>query len=93
LQHHSTVELIDRSVRQGLVERQRGEPDRRQVFIRLTPRGEAILRELSFHHRRELRASGPALVRALNALSIGMDDPHTAHGPPRVDEAPLEPDA
>jgi DNA-binding MarR family transcriptional regulator len=82
LQHHSTVELIDRSVRQGLVERQRGEADRRQVHIRLTPHGEAILRELSVHHRRELRAAAPALVRALDALAITGDPSRTAHGPP-----------
>jgi DNA-binding MarR family transcriptional regulator len=82
LQHHSTVELIDRSVRLGLVERQRGESDRRQVFIRLTPHGEALLRDLSLHHRRELRATGPALVRALDALAASMDAAHAAHGPP-----------
>src|SRR5215217_7085359 len=36
LQHHSTVELVNRSALQGLVERQRDENDRRRVFIRLT---------------------------------------------------------
>jgi DNA-binding MarR family transcriptional regulator len=74
LQHHSTVELIDRSVRQGFVERSRGTEDRRQVFVTLTPHGEALLRELSFHHRRELRSAGPALVRALRALIDDVDD-------------------
>ncbi len=88
LQHHSTVELIDRSVRLGLVERQRGEADRRQVFIRLTAHGEALLRELSLHHRRELRATGPALVRALDALAASMDAAHAAHGPPEMAETP-----
>jgi DNA-binding MarR family transcriptional regulator len=68
LQHHSTVELVDRSARQGLVERQRDEDDRRRVFIRLTPAGEAVLRELSLHHREELRSAGPALARVLSAL-------------------------
>jgi DNA-binding MarR family transcriptional regulator len=68
LQHHSTVELVDRSVRQGLVERQRDETDRRRVFIRLTAAGEAILRELSLPHRAELRTAGPALALALSTL-------------------------
>ena len=68
LQHHSTVELVDRSARQGLVERQRDETDRRRVIVRLTPAGEAVLRELSLPHRQELRTTGPALVRALNTL-------------------------
>ncbi len=73
LQHHSTVELIGRSARQGLVERSRGTTDRRQVFVALTPHGEALLRDLSLHHRRELRSAGPALVRALRALIDDVD--------------------
>jgi len=76
LQHHSAVELIDRSVRQGLVARRRGTADRRQVFVTLTPHGETLLRELSLHHRRELRSAGPALVDALRALIDDGDAPH-----------------
>ena len=76
LQHHSAVELIDRSVRQGLVARCRGMADRRQVFVTLTPHGVTLLRELSLHHRRELRSAGPALVDALRALIDDVDDSH-----------------
>src|SRR5690349_3233641 len=47
LHHHSTVELIDRSAKQGFVERQRDDVDRRRVIIRLTPAGAAVLRDLS----------------------------------------------
>jgi DNA-binding MarR family transcriptional regulator len=68
LQHHSTVELVNRLVERGFVQRCRDEGDQRRVFVNLTPRGEEILRELSFEHRAELRSNGPALVRALNAL-------------------------
>lgn len=68
IQHHSAVELIDRLEEHGLVGRSRGEQDRREVFIHLTPRGDRVLRELSLHHRAELRSAGPALVRALNPL-------------------------
>jgi DNA-binding MarR family transcriptional regulator len=68
LQHHSAVELVGRSVSQGLVARSRGTADRRQVFVALTPHGETLLRDLTLHHRRELRSAGPALVRTLNAL-------------------------
>lgn len=75
LQHHSAVELIDRSVRQGLVARCRGTADRRQVFVTLTPHGETLLRDLSLHHRRELRSAGPALVDALRALIDAGVDP------------------
>ena len=68
LQHHSTVELVNRSAQQGLVERQRDDNDRRRVFIRLTAAGEGILRGLSLAHREELRAAVPTLVRTLNAF-------------------------
>lgn len=68
LQHHSVVELVNRAEARGLVQRARGEADRRQVFIHLTAAGERVLDELSLDHRGELRVAGPELVRALNAL-------------------------
>jgi DNA-binding MarR family transcriptional regulator len=71
VRHHSAVELVDRLVERGLVRRSRGEQDRRQVFVVLTPEGDRLLRLLSLHHRAELRSAGPALVRALGAL---LDD-------------------
>ncbi len=68
LRHHSTVELIDRLVSEGLVERRTAERDRRQVIVTLTRAGEKILRKLSDEHLRELRETGPALVAALAAI-------------------------
>ena len=68
LQHHSTVELINRLEERGLVQRQRDDADQRRVFVKLTPAGEKILRELSLAHRNELKLAGPSLVHALNAL-------------------------
>ena len=68
LRHHSVVGLINRLVDRKLIERRRGEHDRRQVYIHLTPKGDALLRKLALYHRGELLASGPALVRALNSL-------------------------
>ena len=73
LQHHSTVELVDRLEKRDLVQRCRDEGDQRRVLVSLTPQGEEVLRELSFEHRDELRSNGPALVQALNAL-IGIRD-------------------
>jgi DNA-binding MarR family transcriptional regulator len=64
LRHHSTVELVDRLENRGLVRRRRNPKDRRQVFIDLTVRGEAILRQLSVHHITELRAIWSALGHA-----------------------------
>jgi DNA-binding MarR family transcriptional regulator len=65
IQHHSAVELVNRLSAGGLVRRSRTGEDRRQVLLRLTPKGEKILRELSVGHKAELRTQGPALVAAL----------------------------
>jgi DNA-binding MarR family transcriptional regulator len=73
IQHHSTVELIDRMVDRNLLERSRDENDQRRVIIHLTPYGEEVLRKLSLLHRTELRSSGPELVRALNSVINGED--------------------
>ena len=68
LQHHSTVELIDRLVERGLIVRLRDDIDRRRVIIQLTPQGEHLLVNLSLLHCTELQTAGPALVRALRPL-------------------------
>jgi DNA-binding MarR family transcriptional regulator len=65
IQHHSAVELVNRLATGGYVRRQRAGADRREVLLSLTPKGEKILRELSLHHKAELRMRGPALVAAL----------------------------
>ncbi len=68
LLHNSTVELVNRMEQTGLVQRHRGEEDRREVLISPTPKGERLLRELTAHHQEELRDSGPALAQALQRI-------------------------
>ncbi len=68
LQHHSTVELVDRMERAGLVTRHRSEEDRREVLVSPTAKGERLLRELTVFHEDELRNSGPALAQSLRRL-------------------------
>ncbi len=68
LRHHSVVELVDRLVKRRMVDRRRDSPDRREVFVALRPRGEAVLRKLALYSLRELRTEGPALMSALNRL-------------------------
>jgi DNA-binding MarR family transcriptional regulator len=68
LRHNSAVELAQRSIERGLVERRGSQTDRREVLLRITPRGERLLRRLSLAHRTELRSSGPILARALAEL-------------------------
>jgi DNA-binding MarR family transcriptional regulator len=72
IQHHSAVELTNRLAAGGYVRRYRGDGDRREVLLALTPKGEKILCELSLHHKAELRTRGPALVAALKrAMQTG----------------------
>lgn len=69
IRHHSAVGLVDRLVQRGAVERVHGETDQREILIRVTPRGERLLKELSAIHRGEIERTGPQLVRALNRVS------------------------
>lgn len=68
LRHHSVVELVDRLVKLGMVDRRRDNPDRREVLVVLRPKGEAVLKKLALFSLRELRTEGPALMSALNRL-------------------------
>ena len=68
LQHHSTVELIDRLVERGFLIRLRSTDDKRQVLVKLTRDGEEFLQTLSLHHLQELRSAGPTFVKVLQAL-------------------------
>jgi DNA-binding MarR family transcriptional regulator len=79
IQHHSTVELVNRLAASGCVRRHRGGDDRREVLLSLTPKGEKILRELSLHHKAELRMQGPALVAALKRAMQAGDAANGSH--------------
>jgi DNA-binding MarR family transcriptional regulator len=70
LKHHSTVELVNRLEALGAVARVQSEKDRRQVIVRLTRKGSALLRKLSIAHRAELETTGPELARALRAVTL-----------------------
>lgn len=61
MRQHSVVGLIDRTARVGLVRRERGTQDRREVFIYITPDGEALLDRLTELHRQELVTMRDAL--------------------------------
>lgn len=74
IRHHSAVGLIDRLEERGLVARSRAETDRRQVFVRLTPQGEAVLRDCLERHREALHSASAELIRSLNALTESRTD-------------------
>ena len=68
IQHHSAVELVDRLENGGLVRRERGTNDRREVLVLLTPSGEKVIHELVVYHRTELSTRGPELLEALHRV-------------------------
>src|SRR5215475_13870652 len=68
VEHHSMVELVDRLESAGYVHRSRGEQDRREVLVSLTPKGERVLRDLALSHHNELSTRGPALIAALKRV-------------------------
>ena len=68
LRHNSTVELAQRSIESGLVQRHPSPLDGREVLLGITARGERLLRSLSIEHRTEMRSAAPALIRSLEAL-------------------------
>lgn len=59
LRHHSAVELVDRAVAAGLVERVPDESDHRVVRLGLTAHGERLLEALSEAHLEELSRLRP----------------------------------
>jgi len=65
LKHNSAVELVDRSEREGLLERTADAKDRRCAFLRLTRKGRKMLERLSEAHAQELHEMGPRLIAAL----------------------------
>ena len=71
IQHHSTVELVNRLSAAGYIRRgARRRRPARGVAVAYS-QGEKVLRKLSLHHRAELRSAGPALVKALRRAMQG----------------------
>ncbi|MDE1162595.1 MAG: MarR family transcriptional regulator [Acidobacteriaceae bacterium] len=68
LRHNSTVELVDRAERAGLVERRNDAKDLRRSLVVLTPKGDEILRALIAEHMQEVKRVGPELIHALQEL-------------------------
>jgi DNA-binding MarR family transcriptional regulator len=68
LRHNSVVELTNRSVEEGLLERTSDQSDARRVLLRVTAKGARVLHRLAAHHRSELEVMGPALIEALHKI-------------------------
>jgi DNA-binding MarR family transcriptional regulator len=74
LKHNSTVELVDRTIAQGLLRRTGDPHDHRRILLRVTPEGERILASLGEFHTRQLEESGPELVHALHRVLDGRSE-------------------
>jgi DNA-binding MarR family transcriptional regulator len=79
VQHHSAVELVRRSVANGLVVKRVSERDRREVLLEISPKGRRLLERLAVSHRTQLRSMAPVLVGAVEAL-VGRGFERRARG-------------
>ncbi len=70
LKHNSTVELVDRSEREGLLARTVDTDDRRRTILRVTRKGKAVLGRLVGNHARELNELAPRLAQALENIRL-----------------------
>ena len=68
LRHNSTVELVDRAERAGLVQRASDPTDMRRSLVQLTPAGQVILDRLIAEHLNELVPRCEPLIHALRDL-------------------------
>jgi DNA-binding MarR family transcriptional regulator len=74
LRHHSVVELVNRSEREGLLTRTVDTRDRRRAILQVTRKGELILDRLAGDHARELTEMAPRLAKALKRIAMSAQD-------------------
>ena len=75
LRHNSTVELVDRAERAGLVRRESDPKDMRRSLVLLTPQGHDILDRLVAEHLNELSPLCEHLIHALRDLQGAVEHP------------------
>jgi len=80
LRHHSVVELVDRSEREGLLVRAEDTVDRRRAILQVTRKGERIMERLADDHAREINELAPRLLKTLkridgHALEVATGNP------------------
>ena len=73
LKHNSAVELVDRSEREGLLERTTDSNDRRRAILLMTRKGRIVLGRLAGDHAKELNDLAPRLTKALKHISINLN--------------------
>ncbi len=71
MQHHSAVELVDRLVERGLLQRNRANHDHRHVLLSVTARGKKLLRRAIAHEYADVHEFAPGLLRDLKLFLNG----------------------
>ena len=74
LRHHSVVELVNRSEREGLLVRTVDARDQRRAILQVTRKGELVLGRLAGDHARELKEMAPRLAKALKRIGVSAQD-------------------
>jgi DNA-binding MarR family transcriptional regulator len=74
LKHNSTVELVNRSEREGLLSRVADDSDRRRAILQVTRKGNQVLGKLSNAHARERNELAPRLAEALKHVRLHVSD-------------------
>ena len=68
VKHHTAVSLTDKLAARKLLTKRRGSPDRRYVYLKLTPTGTKLLAALASAHRREIRKHAAEMIKSLRDL-------------------------
>ena len=74
LRHHSVVELVNRSEREGLLVRTVDTVDRRRAILQVTRKGELVLARLAGDHAKELQEMAPRLAQVLKRIGKFAQD-------------------
>jgi len=74
LRHNSTVELVDRAERAGLVARRNDDQDLRRSLVELTPQGWVVLQKLVALHLDELKRHTEAMIGALRTVQLAVPE-------------------
>ena len=69
IKHHTTVELVDRMVKLGLLKRMADTQDKRRVQVTLTKRGQLLLQKVATIHFKHLGSSSRMLRKVSKLLS------------------------
>ncbi len=70
--HHTTVELVDRMARLGLLQRTVDAQDKRRVLVTLTKRGQLLLQEIAAVHFKHLGSSSRMLGKISKLLGSSV---------------------